>query len=297
MRDLNGKRALITGAGQGLGRELAKVFAAAGAQVIVTDVQAERIAETVGEIHKAGHNAAGYVMDVTDPLAVSSVRERINAEHGRIHVLINNAGIVHGGEFLEVPLERHMQMYQINTTGVVNVTHAFLPDLISQRIASCVNLASASSMIGLPFAATYASSKWAVLGFTESLREELVQCGHDHVQVTAICPSYVATGMFDGVKAPMLLPILKPAPLAKQVLKAVCQRREQLLAPTMVKLIPLGKGTLPRKWFRALCSWLGVSTGMANWTGHAAEVEESKQSAFADGRRIAADWANKVASL
>ena len=202
MQNLAGKRALITGAGHGLGRELARTFARAGAEVVVTDLDPDRVANTVRQIIEDGGRAVGYTMDVTDAECVKDVRERLHKEHGPINVLVNNAGMVYGGDFLGVPLSKHLLTYQINAVGLITVTHTFLRDLIGSGEANVVNVASASGLIPLPFAATYCSTKWAVIGFSESLGEELRLQGNGHVCVTTICPSYIGTGMFTGVTLP-----------------------------------------------------------------------------------------------
>ena len=131
-------------------------------------------------------------------------------------VLVNNAGIVHGGPFLDVPVERHLATYRVNVLGLVAVTHAFLPDLIASADSHLVNIASASGYIGLPHGSTYASSKWAVIGFSESLLLELELHGHRHVHVTTVCPSYVTTGLFDGARAARTTSLLSPERLAAQ---------------------------------------------------------------------------------
>lgn len=274
MREITGKRVFITGAGHGFGREMARTFAVAGAEVIVTDLDPDRVAATTEMLHSMDCKAYGYPMDVTDPESVLKIRDRLHADRGPIDILINNAGVVSGGAFLDVPLKQHLLTYQVNAIGPTIVTHAFLPDLISRPETNCVNISSASAMIPLPYATTYASSKWAVLGFSDSLREELRLAGHAHVGVTAICPSYIGTGMFSGVRAPRFMGMLPPAKLAGMVLKTVQRNREQLLTPWLVKLIPLGRCTLHRSLFRKLCDWLNVSTGMMSWDGSARQSTE-----------------------
>lgn len=268
MKNLKERRVLITGAGQGLGLATARAFAEAGSFVIITDRESERVSEAVGKLQAEGLECAGYVMDVTDQADVKSVRDRVHAEHGKINILVNNTGIVSGGQFLDVPIEKHLVTYEVNTHGPIIVTHAFLQDLIDSDEGHIVNIASASALIALPNGATYASSKWAVLGFADSLREELTMSGRGHVGVSVICPSYISTGMFDGAKAPLLTPFLTPEYLAGKIVKCVRKRTAQLLTPWPVALIPLGKATWPRAVFRMLMRFLGVYQGMADWKGH-----------------------------
>jgi short-subunit dehydrogenase len=267
MRDLTGKRILITGAGRGLGREFSRTFANAGCEVIVTDIAADRVSESVSLLQSAGANAAGYVMDVTDPQSVRDIRHRLLAERGPVDLLLNNAGVVFGGEFGDIPLERHLATYQINLLGLVTVTHVFLPDLVRQPEAHVINIASASGYIALPFAATYASSKWAVIGFSESLQEELRLAGNGHVRVTTVCPSYIATGMFAGVKLPRFSWFLTPERVADLTVRAVRSNRDFVRTPWFVPITPLAKALMPRALFRWCCDWLNVSTGMTSWRG------------------------------
>lgn len=267
MTQLRDKRVLITGAGHGLGRELSKSFAKAGCEVIVTDWDADRVSDTVALLTRSEHRAFGYTMDVTNVASVQAAHDRIVSEHGPIDILINNAGIVSGGTFEHVPLERHKAIYDVNCLGPVTVTHTLLPELVSRPRAHIVNIASASALMPLPFAATYASSKWAVLGFSESLREELRLTGHHHVHVTSVCPGYIATGMFAGAKTPLLMPMLTPQALAEEVLHAVKTNREIVRTPWQVKLLPLISALLPRSWQRWLGDQLGVLDSMATWQG------------------------------
>jgi all-trans-retinol dehydrogenase (NAD+) len=181
---------------------------------------------------------------------------------------VNNAGVAFGGPFLDVPLDQHHATYRVNLLGEVAMAHAFLPGMIERPEAHLVNVASASGFIALPFATTYASSKWGVLGFSESIREELRLLGHRHVAVTAVCPSYIDTGMAAGVRVPYLSRMLQAADVARLVVQAVRKRRELILTPWLVKLTPFSKGILPPSWFRRSCDWLGITRSMSTWYGH-----------------------------
>jgi all-trans-retinol dehydrogenase (NAD+) len=276
MKQLANKRVLVTGSGHGLGLETARAFAQEGAVVIITDRDPKRVEQAVLELQDDNHKAAGYVMDVTCPDDVRAVRAQINKELGPISVLVNNAGIVSGGEFLDVSLNQHITTYMVNSHGPVIVTHIFLPDLLAMDEGHVVNIASASALIALPRGTTYAASKWATLGFTESLREELIQTGQGRVGVTAICPSYINTGMFNGVKPPRLVGLLTPQWLAARIVTSVKKNRAVYAAPFLVKLLPLARATWPRPLFRILLSMLGVLHSMEEWQGHRARMAAEK---------------------
>ncbi|HEX4592159.1 MAG TPA: SDR family NAD(P)-dependent oxidoreductase [Gemmataceae bacterium] len=262
MRNLDAKRVLITGGARGLGRALATAFANAGANVIISDLDAAAADVVAASLKRA----ASFRLDVTDPADVANVRARILAA-GPIDVLVNNAGVVFGGPFTAVSAERQQQTIAVNLNGVVGMTHAFLPDLLNRPEAHLINIASASAFIPLPNAAVYAATKWAVLGFTEALREELRLLGHRHIGVTAVCPSYVDTGLFAGARPPRFTRWLTAEEVAAATVRAVQRRQELVLLPRRIRLL-LGLGNLlPRPLRRRLISWTGVSTSMAAWRG------------------------------
>lgn len=267
MRDLNGKRVLVTGGAAGIGRKLVECFAASGAEVLVADIQEAAARETAASMAAAGHRVSAHALDVTDPSAIVALRDAIHRDGGPIDVLVNNAGVVFGGAFMDVPLERHLTTYRVNLLGLTAMTHAFLPDLISRPEAHLVNIASASGLIGLPYGSTYAASKWAVIGLSESIRLELALQGHRHVHTTIVCPSYVATGLFDGARAVRTTAILDPSQLAELVVRAVLRNQVYVLTPWLVKLTPILKGILPRSIFDVAASALGVTSGMLKWRG------------------------------
>ena len=265
---LDGRWVLITGAGHGLGRAMAGAFADAGSRIIVTDQDPDRVDSTTRWLSRRGNPAVGIEMDVTSERSVAEARRDVISRIGSVDVLVNNAGIVRGGPFIDVPLEEHLTTLDVNTHGPIRVTHAFLPDLLASPVAHLVNIISASALIGLPGASTYAASKWALLGFSESLREELRQAGHSQACVTAVCPSYISTGLFAGVRPPRFTRMLTPAVVARQVVKAVLNRRPKLMLPRSVSLIPISRALLPDSWSQRLGDWTGIHAGMANWHGH-----------------------------
>lgn len=262
---LDGKRVLITGAGHGLGRALALEFAAADCDIVVTDRDASRVEAVVGEVHKSGRLAVGYELDVTKADQIRSVGQRA----GPIDVLVNNVGVVFGGEFTSVPIEHHLKTLEINLASLIAVTHIFLPDLLKRPEARIVNIASAAAVLALPLAASYAASKWGVLGFSDSLREELQRAGHCHVGVTAICPSYISTGLFDGARPARLTSLLTPDGVARAVRRAVDRGTDFVMLPRSAHIMYALTRFLPRSMQQQICRWLGVSNSMADWRGHA----------------------------
>jgi short-subunit dehydrogenase len=157
------------------------------------------------------------------------------------------------------------------------MTDAFLPDLIGRPEAHLVHIASASGFIGLPYGSTYASSKWAVIGFGESIRAELKVMGHDHVNHTIVCPSYIGTGMFKGAAAPKATNVLEPDYLAEKIVHAVERDRIYVLEPFMVKLTPLLRDLLPTALYDKLSHLFGADTSMLHWKGHTGEAKSEPQ--------------------
>jgi short-subunit dehydrogenase len=267
VQTLRGKRALVTGAASGIGKAIATRLGAEGAELVLVDVNEDLLAQTANELRREGATVRTYGVDLTASSRLVGLREQVLRDGGPIDVLVNNAGVGFGGPFLDVPLERHLTTYRVNTEGLVAMTHVFLPDLIARPDAHLVNIASASGFIGLPFGATYASSKWAVMGFSESIALELEQQGRGHVHVTCVCPSYVATGLFDGARAPRTTRLLTADRVADLTVRGMLANRPYVRAPWLVKVTPLMKALTPFWVFYRLAGWLGVNTSMRKWRG------------------------------
>ena len=267
MQTLRGKRALVTGAASGIGRAISTRLGAEGAELVLVDVNEDLLAKTADDLRRGGATVRTYGVDLTASSRLVGLREELHHDGGPIDVLVNNAGVVFGGAFLDVPLERHLTTYRVNTEGLVAMTHVFLPDLIARPDAHLVNIASASGYIGLPFGTTYASSKWAVVGFSESIALELEQQGHRHVHVTCVCPSYVATGLLAGARAPRTTRLLTPDCVADLTVRAMLSNRPYVRTPWLVKVTPLMKALVPFRVFYRIAGWLRVTTSMLKWRG------------------------------
>jgi all-trans-retinol dehydrogenase (NAD+) len=268
MKQFHGKKVVVTGGGAGIGRLMALAFAGRGSDVIVADIDGAGAEKVAAEIRATGRQSWGFRLDVARVDDIRAFRERVKREIGRIDVLVNNAGVVFGGVFEMVPIEKHLTTYAVNTVGVVAMTHAFFADILESAESHILNIASASGFVGLPFGATYSSSKWAVIGFSESIRLELQERGFDHVGVTAVCPGYIATGMFDGVRTPMLLPFLDPDRIVAKIMEGVERNHAYVKEPFMVKSVDILRGALPQKLWDKAAHTLGITSSMMHWKGH-----------------------------
>ena len=267
------KKVLVTGGARGIGQQIALEFAQQGSDIIICDLDKsffdeDHFKSNVKDILNLGVSCNGYVLDVTKYDDILQTREKILSDIGKIDILINNAGVVFGGKFLDISISQHRLTYDVNTQGIVNMLHIFLQDLIDRPQSHIVNIASASGFTALPGGTTYASSKAAVSSFSESLRLELKKDGNTHVGITIVSPAYVNTGMFDGVKEPTFIPMLTTKKLATKVVKAVRKNKLFVLEPAFIKFIPLMKATFPRFLYDFLGNILGGYHSMDFWKGH-----------------------------
>ncbi|MGD6978588.1 MULTISPECIES: SDR family oxidoreductase [Citricoccus] len=260
---LRGARVLITGGGSGLGRLMAVEAARRGAEVIVWDLSAQAGAATVEQVRAAGGAARSCVVDVTDREAV----HRAAGQSGAVDVVVNNAGVVSGARLLDIPDEAIERTMQVNVLALYWVTRAFLGGMIERGHGSVVTIASAAGLVGVARQTDYSASKWAAVGFMESLRNELRADGH-RINTLTVCPFYIGTGMFAGVQTrfPRLLPILDPDEVTEAVVDAIESGRQQLVLPPLVRSLPALRA-LPTRVFDRVMDALGVNRTMDHFTG------------------------------
>lgn len=195
---LNGKVCIVTGAGSGIGRAIAELFAQHGATIVAADIDHGRARAVADAIEKAGGQALARALDVADEAASLALAEATVETYGRIDVLINNAGISAAGRIHETSLELWERIMRTNARGVFLAAKAVLPAMLAQRAGVIVNMASIISTTGLPNRAAYAASKGAVLALTRSMQVDYGPLG---IRVNALMPGTIFT--------PMLTPLLK----------------------------------------------------------------------------------------
>jgi NAD(P)-dependent dehydrogenase (short-subunit alcohol dehydrogenase family) len=192
---LSGKRAIVTGAGRGIGRSIALALANAGADVAVTARTSSELDTLVGEISALGRRSLAVSCDVTDPEQVQHMASTLLEGLGGIDILVNNAGNAGSHKFLNHSDELWHRMLAINLTSVYYVSKAFAPKLVDQRSGRIITIASIASRVGGGYIAAYTAAKHGVLGLTRALATELLPY---NITVNAICPGYVDTPMTDG---------------------------------------------------------------------------------------------------
>ncbi|WP_346926359.1 SDR family NAD(P)-dependent oxidoreductase [uncultured Arthrobacter sp.] len=268
---VSGGVVLVTGAAMGMGRLYALRAAREGAGVVILwDVDADGLAKTAAEVTALGARAVVRQVDLADRTAIAEAAAECETE-GPLTLLVNNAGIVRGALFWDHSPERDIALtMDINALAPMYVTRAFLPDMMADagRPRRVLNIASAAGTVSNPRMSVYAASKWAVIGWSDSLRLELEQQGYGHLKVTTFCPSYISTGMFDGARGPLLTPLMTPEDAVDRAWRATIAGQPQLIAPATAQLGKVLRGLLPvRAWDFVGGKVFGIYSTMDKFTG------------------------------
>lgn len=192
MTDLKNKNALITGAGKGIGKAIALALAKEGVNVILVARTQDEIDSVAAKVRSLRVKALAITADVADINSVNAAVAKALAEFGTIDILINNAGIAAFGKFLELEPTDWERIIQVNLMGTYYVTRAVLPNMIERQTGDIINISSTAGLSGNALTSAYSASKFAVLGLTESLMQEVRK---HNIRVTALTPSTVATDM------------------------------------------------------------------------------------------------------
>ncbi len=234
--------------------------------LIIWDINEANIASTKAEFAPLGR-VEGYVVNVADKEAVVTTYQRVKEECGAVDILINCAGIVTGNKtFDKQSIDEIVRTMEINSIAPMVIAQQILPDMLARNHGHICNIASAGGMISNPKMSVYAASKWAVIGWSDSVRIELAE-RKSKVRITTVAPFYINTGMFDGVRS-RIIPILNPVRTSRKILRAIEHNRDFRGIPFGFHFIRLCQGLLPTVVFDFLFGkCFGVYSTMDHFTG------------------------------
>ena len=267
MSTFKGKNVLITGGASGIGKIMGRMSLEKGARtLIIWDINAENLRLTAQSLANKGV-VRTYCVDITNSDAVAATYKQAKCDCGSIDILINCAGIIRGNQTFDQQTIPDIRLtMEVKTIAPMVLSLQVLPDMLANNSGHICNISSAAGMISNPKISVYAASKWAVIGWSDSMRIELQESGKD-VHVTTVAPYYINTGMFDGVESP-IFSILQPEPTARKILRAIERNQDFCGIPWSFHFIRLMQGILPTKLFDFIFGTVfGIFHAMDHFTG------------------------------
>ena len=270
--ELKDKCAIVTGGAMGIGLATSKRLLMEGAVVTLWDLNKIALKQAKEELSHLG-KVFIHQCDVTNKEQVYKLAKTAKKEMGKVDILINNAGYVSGGEFLERPDEDWERTINVNLTAVLYTIRAFLPEMYERNSGCIVNISSAAGTIGVAGLAVYTATKWAVWGLTESLRLEALTSGKSGVKYSSIHPGYIATGMFEGatlgIPGRWIVPLVKNHDvIAKAIVNdALKKGKYSPKRPRTINLNLRFRALMPDGWFQRFLIIMGVEGSMKTWYG------------------------------
>ena len=250
MKNFAGKLALVTGAGSGIGRATAVALADEGARIAVTDINPESARATARNIADSGGEAQAFELDVAQPAQIEQVADDVERSMGVPSILVNNAGIAVGGEFLDTSAENWQRVIAVNLVGLVDCCRVFIPRMVAgENGGHVVNIASMLGYTAARGVSAYCTTKFGVLGFSECLRAEL---GSHGIGVSVICPGIVATNI---IQSSHLESTQYDVEEKREAIQAVYENRNyppERVAKVIIRAIRKNRGVVPvtrEAWF------------------------------------------------
>jgi len=192
---LQGKTAIITGGGSGIGRAIAEVFAAQGASAGIVDLRDDASKESLEAIHKAGGKAKAYGCDVTSRDQVREVIDAFTKDHGKLDILVNSAGVAHVGNLTNTSEADFDRLFKVNVKGMFNTMQKAVELMKNQKAGVILNMASVAALVGIPDRFAYSATKGAVIAMTQSVAKDYIK---DGIRCNCISPARVHTPFVDG---------------------------------------------------------------------------------------------------
>jgi len=251
MKELRGKRAMISGAASGIGRAIALEFARQGVHLYLVDIDACGLARVAAEARAAGVDVLERRCDVGQSNEISATVQTILHEWGGVDILVNNAGITYYGRTDEMSTEHWDRVLRINLDSHAQFTRELLPSLLARRDAHVLNVCSMFGLLAMPKLTAYCTSKYAMVGFSEALR---VEYGREGLGVTALCPGFVSTNLFasaplpengKGPKIPPRIFCTTPEKIARAAVQAIRRNRRLVVVEPFAKVLTVVKRFTP----------------------------------------------------
>ncbi|XP_072898154.1 epidermal retinol dehydrogenase 2 [Hemitrygon akajei] len=269
-KNVSGEIVLITGAGNGIGRLVALEFARLQTVLVLWDIDEEGNQETARLARERGASRVHtYSCDCSKRISVYEVAAKVKREVGDVSILINNAGIVTGKKFLDSSDDLLEKTMAVNILAHFWTYKAFLPAMTASNHGHLVSIASLAGYFPLNGLADYCSSKFAAIGFAESIALELLVSGKNGIKTTIVCPYFINTGMFNGCKTkwPNFIPVLDQNYVAKRIADAVLREQAYLVMPRSLVFMLAIKNLLPVKVGALFGRYFGIFEIMDNFKG------------------------------
>lgn len=271
---IRGKTVLITGGGMGIGKLMAKEFAAEGCSVVIWDIRDDLAASVVTELTdkecRGGARAFSFKCDVSsrDSVAAAAVETLRCVQH--IDILVNNAGVVSGKLLLDLTEDQIRRTMGVNTFSNFWTIQEFLPSMLARKSGHIVTISSVMGLAGAAGLTDYCASKFATVGFAKCLRLELQKISNGTVKSTLICPYVINTGMFGGLQLSLkwLYPMLEPSYVARRVVDSVLYREELVIIPRIMEFTLNILAALPQICTDLITNYTGALSGMDHFVGH-----------------------------
>ncbi|MCG8671715.1 MAG: SDR family NAD(P)-dependent oxidoreductase [Pseudomonadales bacterium] len=256
MKDLKDKVAIVTGGSKGIGKCIAKGLLEEGAKVAIVASNSTTLLEATQELQQFGDVVLPFTCDLRCSINWQETYQRIVDTLGPVDILINNAG---AGTFKPMDLQTHdeaMLPVQLPFGAAVAASHSVIPDMLTRKSGHIVNMISPAGILPIPNMMPYTASRYAMVGLSQSLYEEL---HHQGIGVTMVCPGEVNTGYFEQNDADMdwypkiskVFPVLEPEEVARQVIRAIKKDKREVIFPASLKATLKIYGVAPRFWIKA----------------------------------------------
>ncbi|MCX2710709.1 SDR family oxidoreductase [Mycolicibacterium sp. J2] len=277
MDNIRGRTIAITGAARGIGYATAKELLSRGARVVIGDRDVALQESAVVELTKLGQ-VSGYPLDVTDRESFATFLDKARTDGGgHIDVLINNAGVMPVGPFLDETEQSIRSSLEVNVYGVLTGCQLALPDMVKRRRGHVINIASLSGLIPLPGQVVYVGAKYAVVGLSTALADEMAPYG---VNVSVIMPPFTNTELISGTKSGGAIKPVEPEEIAAAIVKTLNKPKTHVSVPPPLRFTAQAAQMLPPKARRAMNKALGLDNVFL-------EFDKTKRKAYEDRARAA----------